>query len=314
MQAVSQTDELRSGTAARPCPICGTAPEAGRVLRDERIDEAALDRFAFASRKVPELMHWRLVECPTCGVGFASPAPSPEGVAAAYRDAGFDSADEARHAAATYQALIRAVVTHLPPGPALDVGAGDGAFLSALRELGIDDPVGVEPSRSALAEAAPDVRGLIREDVFRASDFEPCRFALVSCLQTIEHLPDPLRALRGAHAVLREEGALFVVCHDRHGDLNRLLGRRSPIFDVEHLQLFDRTSLRTLLERAGFSDIDIRSFSNRYPLRYWVRLAPLGRRPKLGLIAALDRLRLGGLPVSLPVGNLAAVAWKRASD
>ncbi len=310
---VSPRDELWSGTAPRSCPVCGAGPGAGRVLLSEHVDETALDTFAFASRKVPELMHWRLVECGGCGVVFASPAPSPEAVAVAYRNAGFDSADEARYAATTYQALIRAIIPDLPHGPALDMGAGDGAFLSALAELGVEELVGVEPSRAALAHAPPQVRGLIREDVFRASDFEPGRFALVSCLQTIEHLPDPLVALRGAHTVLSEGGALFVVCHDRHASLNRLLGSRSPIFDIEHLQLFEPHSLRTLLECAGFSHIEIHSFSNRYPLRYWARLGPLGRRPKLRLIAALDRLRLGGLPVSLPVGNLAAVAWKRAS-
>lgn len=298
--------------ASRPCPVCATPPDAGRLLHDERLDAAALDRFAFASRKVPEQMHWRLLECPVCGVAFASPAPSAGGLAAAYREAGYDSSEEARYAAVTYGELVSRMRRDLPPGAVLDVGAGDGAFLDALRALGFREIAGVEPSREAMAAAAPATRELIREGVFRAGDFEAGRFALVSCLDAIEHLPEPLGALRDAHALLREGGAVLVVAHDRHGSLNRLLGRRSPIFDIEHVQLFDPRSLRALLERAGFASIEIRSFSNRTP-QVLGAPDPLRRRIKLAVIAALDRVGLGTLPLRLPVGNLVATGWKTAS-
>ncbi len=313
MRAVTGASyQLPLETAARPCPVCGMAADAGRVRHGERLDPARLDRFAFASRKLPELMHWRLVECSVCDLLFASPAPAGQALAAAYRDAGYDSREEAHYAASTYGALLREVVPRLPAeGGALDIGAGDGAFLGVLRERGFDDLVGLEPSLAALAAADPEVRPLIRKDALRAEDFEARRFRLVSCLQTVEHLRDPLVAFRDAHEVLREGGALFVVCHDRRAFTNRLLGRRSPIYDIEHLQLFSPRSLRALLGRAGFQDVELRRFRNRYPLRYWLRLAPLGRRPKRGLIAALDRAGAGAVALTLPVGNLAAVAWRR---
>jgi len=283
------------------------------VLYEERFDPARLDRFAFAARKVPELMHWQLVECPVCDLLFASPAPNPGGLAAAYRDAGYDSAEEARYAAETYGELLREVVPRLPAvGGVLDVGAGNGAFLRVLRERGFGDLTGVEPSRAALNAADADIRPLIREGVFRARDFEPGRFRMVSILHLVEHLSEPLAAFRHAQGLLRSGGALFVVCHDRRAPLNRLLGQRSAIYDVEHLQLFGRGSLQALLERAGFPKVEIRRFPNRYPLRYWLRLAPLGSA-KTGLIAALDRVRVGSLPLTLPVGNLVAVAWKDAA-
>lgn len=298
-------------TVARPCPLCQTAPEAGVVVHEERFDPQRLDGFAFASRKVPEHMHWRLVECSGCGLLFASPAPEPSEVAAGYRDAAYDSGDEARHAAVTYGELLRHVLPHLPAsGAALDVGAGDGAFLGVLRELGFKDLAGVEPSRAALGSAEAGLRPLIREAVFEPGDFERARFDLVSCLHVVDHMPDPLAALGGARELLREGGALVVVCHDRQAPVNRLMGPNSPIYDVEHLQLFCRPTLRSLLERAGFRDVCVRRFANRYPLRYWLRLSPLGRRLKQRMTAALDRTQLGGQPLTLPVGNIAAVGWK----
>ena len=45
----------------------------------------------------------------------------------------------------------------------------------------------------------------------------------------------------------------MIVCHDRRAPLNRALGARSPIMDIEHLQLFSQASARALLERTGFA-------------------------------------------------------------
>lgn len=310
MEALS--DRLRHETSARRCPVCGTSADDARIVHEERFDPTRVDSFAFASRKSPELMHWRLVECRTCGVLFASPAPRAELLADAYRDADYDSREEARYAGATYGKLVRRLLPRLPAeGGALDVGAGDGAFVEVLRASGFADVAGVEPSRAALEQADPQIRPLIREGIFSASDFEPGSLRLVSCLQTVEHLPDPLAVFRDAHTLLRGGGALLVVCHDRTAPINRLLGRRSPIYDVEHLQLFDPVSLRNLLDRAGFTGIEIRPIANRYPLRYWMRLAPLPGGAKGRVIAGLDRARLGAVPVTVPVGNLAAVGWKR---
>ena len=91
--------------------------------------------------------------------------------------------------------------------------------------------------------------------------------------------------------------------------VNRLLGLRSPIIDVEHQQLFSAASVRRLLAGAGLVDVGRRAIRNRYPLRYWIRLAPLPR----GVGDAADRLlawrRIGDRGITLPVGNL--LAWGR---
>ena len=283
-------------------------------MLEERFDPASLDQFASASRKLPEFMHWRLLQCPVCDLLFASPAPDSRALADAYRVAEYDSGEESLYAARTYGELLCDVAPRLPEsGGALDVGAGDGAFLRVLRELGFDDLAGVEPSHAAREAADPSIRPLIRAGVFSAEDFQARRPRLISALHIVEHLADPLAVFRSAHALLKDGGALFVACHDRRAPLNRLLGRHSAIYDIEHLQLFSGRSLRELLERAGFDDLEIRRYRNRYPLRYWMRLAPVGRRAKLALIAGLDRVQVGSVPLTLPVGNLVAVAWRQSS-
>jgi SAM-dependent methyltransferase len=295
---------------SRACPVCGATES--RPFAPANVDPAALGAFAFASRKLPEYMHLALVTCPTCDLLYTNPAPAPGALEALYRDAAFDAPEESRHASLTYGRQLPRVAARLPDRRgALDIGTGDGAFLTELLAHGFTDVAGVEPSAAPVAMAAPKVRDLIRNAPFRAADFAAGSFSLVTCIGTIEHLPDPLALCREARALLKPRGALLLTCHNRRGLLNRVLGEKSPIFDVEHLQLFSPASVRGLLERAGFpgEHIQVRPFVNRYPVDYWARLFPLPPAIKPGALALLRRSGLGRLPLAVPVGNLVAVAY-----
>lgn len=287
----------------RPCPVCGNE-RRGRVVAESNVDPEALGRFAFASRKQPELMRHRLVECSECDVVYANPAPSAAMLADAYEQADFDSAEEARYAAATYASVVRRLMGRLPgEGGALDIGTGDGAFMVELDRMGFTRVEGVEPSTAPRAAAPDGVRGRIRAGVFAAADFAPRSMRLVTCFQTIEHVPDPLALCRDAAELLVPGGALLVVAHDRRALVNRAMGLRSPIHDVEHLQLFSPASLRRLLSEAGLVGVGGRHIVNRYPLGYWMRLAPVPAGP-------VERSRVARLPVALPVGNQAVWGFR----
>lgn len=296
--------------APRNCPVCNTADDL-TLVAEANVDVENLDSSAFSSRKQPEYMHHRLVGCPTCRLLFASPAPTSATLAEAYHQADFRSTEESRCAGETYALLVQRILGGLPDaGGALDIGAGDGAFLETLLQSGFADVVGIEPSAAPIAAARPSVQPLIQSGFFRPDAFTPGRFRLVSCFQTLEHVREPMELCKGARTVLRRGGAFLAVCHDRHALPNRLLGRRSPIYDVEHLQLFDGPSLRTTLERAGFSRIELWPVRDRYPLRYWIKLFPFPDPLKAALLERLTTSRLGSLPVSMPAGNLAAVGYK----
>jgi SAM-dependent methyltransferase len=295
---------LQPQLVTRACPVCGTA--SGRELAPARIDVAALDEYAFASRKFPEYMHHRLVECPTCDAVYANPLFDFGGFDSAYEGAAFDSKEEAGFASRTYAGLVRRLLPRLPGcSGALDIGTGEGSFLEQLLDLGFGRVAGYEPSAAPLAAAAERVRGLIVHDVFdaeRAGGSGP--YDLVTCCMTIEHVPDPAQLCRDALELLAPGGMLMIVCHDRRAPLNRALGMRSPIIDIEHLQLFSKESARSLLERTGFESVEVRRMTNRYPLHYWLKLAPVPQNLKRRLVAGARRGRLGSLALSLPVGNL----------
>lgn len=295
---------------SRSCPLCGSS-DSSRVFAENNYDVERLNNFAFASRKMPEYMHYRLIDCPTCDLLYANPLPNEDYLVEGYGEAAFDSGVEAHYAAATYANTLSTFIRKLPDRHGvLDIGTGDGAFLEYLLDHGFDQLVGVEPSRAPIAAAREDVRPLIREGIFCGDDFAQESFSLVTCFQTLEHLHDPLDMIRSVWRLIKPGGAVFFICHNRRALSARLLGKKSPIFDIEHLQLFSPLSARYLLEQTGFTNVKIVQVVNRYPLRYWLRLLPLSQRVKSSLIAMLDHLKIGGFGVTMSVGNIAVIGHK----
>jgi SAM-dependent methyltransferase len=296
----------------RVCPLCASAGPS-REFAEASYDPTQMGDFAFASRKMPEYMHYRLLLCQQCELLYASPVPEAETLVEEYQAAAYDSGREARYAAKTYIALTKKVLDRLPDrAGALDIGAGDGAFLQELLDCGFTDVLGCEPSAAPIAAADEAVRPLLRNAPFRAKDFAAGKYSLVTCFQTMEHVPDPLQLCRDACSMLKPGGVMLCVVHNRRSLSARLLGRRSPIFDIEHLQLFSHASIRRLLESAGFRDIRTSVVVNCYPMTYWMRLFPLPRPMKTVAIRLAAALGGNRLPFPLPAGNVAAVGFKPA--
>ena len=226
-------------------------------------------------------MSYRLLRCATCRTVYAAAAPPPEALAVAYSKAAYDSAEEAILAADTYEAVLQPVIAALPQrARALEIGTGTGVFLERLRAAGFADVVGIEPSKAAIEAAEAGIRPFIREGIFAEEEFVPESFDLICCFQTLEHVSAPKELTESCRRLLRSGGVLAFVTHDYMAPINRLLGRRSPIIDIEHLQLFCRSSLETLLTNAGFIIEKLSPVVNRYPLRYWLRLSPLPNRSR----------------------------------
>ena len=292
--------------------MCGSTDDTNEWY-PERVDPARIDAMTYASRKEPEFMSLRMVVCPVCDLLYAPHVPSADFLANAYADTGYDSSAEADYAAADYAAALSSSLGQLPDrASALEIGAGNGALLAHLRALGFGELVGVEPSRKAAESTAADLRALIRVESFDPGRLPPAHFTLVIANQTLEHVGDPFDLLAAARRLLKPGGALMMVSHNYRHWLMRLLRARSPIIDIEHLQIFSPGSLEFALRRAGFAEIRIEPFANTYPLHYWTRLLPMPRLIKRPLHAALRRRAeggIGGWMLRASVGNM--IAWAR---
>ncbi|MDO9022987.1 class I SAM-dependent methyltransferase [Zwartia sp.] len=295
----------------RECPVCHSRNYS--PFADERIDPKRVGVLTYASRKPPEFMCLRLVRCNSCDLVYAPSPPAEDFLLAAYADADFDSGPEAIAAAKTYADALKPHLQLLTGRrAAVDVGAGSGPLLPFLKAQGFTPVIGIEPSRAAIDAAPPAARALLREGMFSASMLDGETPSLICSFMTLEHLRDPGDFVTTAHHLLEPGGALAIVVHDWRAPLNRLLGLRSPIIDVEHLQLFSPKAVRELLQQAGFEIIKLNPIRNAYPLRYWLRLSPLPASAKHWILGLLERFGFADYTFAMSVGNMLAVGIKRS--
>lgn len=293
----------------RDCPVCG-----GRThipFANENIDLRNVSKFTYASRKQPEFMCLRLVQCTGCDLIYAPTPPALDFLHLAYSEAAYDSGTEAQAAARSYAKALKPHLKRLVGrNAAVDVGAGSGPLLSWLNKNGFKPVIGIEPSRAAIEAAPSEVRPMLREGMFSPEQLTDVKPSLLCSFMTLEHLTDPGEFICSVYDLLEPGGMVALVVHNWRAPLNRLFSLRSPIIDVEHLQLFSPQSLSTLLARSGFVSIDLQPISNAYPLGYWLRLTPLPTLIKAKIAETLHRLGLLETQILLRVGNMLAVGFK----
>jgi SAM-dependent methyltransferase len=188
------------------------------------------------------------VRCSRCGVATTSPWPSDEQLGAAYADwyrpsSGRFSGLGDKVIRRTRSALADRLHKILPPGPVLDVGAGDGTLVKAFLARG-RDAVGLEPYA---AEPQPHIRTVEVEDV--AADGS---WSAVIFWHSLEHLRAPSRALSHAAGLLAPGGTLIVAVPNATSMQARMFGDRWLALDVpRHLVHLSPPALLAKIEALG---------------------------------------------------------------
>ena len=157
----------------------------------------------------------------------------------------------------------------LPGDRVLDLGCGAGDFTGLAAEAGAE-AIGVDVAQSALRRASSRHPGLD----FRLAPIDgrlplgDNAFDLVWASEVIEHVADTAQWLSEVRRVLVPGGRLMLTTPN-HGRLHvMLLGLErfsEPLGD--HLHLYTRSSLGTVLGDLGFAEISVRSVAGPPLLR-----------------------------------------------
>jgi 2-polyprenyl-3-methyl-5-hydroxy-6-metoxy-1,4-benzoquinol methylase len=227
---------------------------------------------------------WDFKQCPTeaCGVIWLDPAPVAGDLHLAYK-AYFTHSEEAGGLARSKNARellyqiyrftmsLPAALTglasskrrlrvmclgDLTPGKLLDVGCGDGAFLSRMRDKGwaVD---GIDFDPKAIQSAKLKYGLELRQGDLRSAGFGDRSFDAVTLSHVIEHVPDPLALLQEVHRILTVGGRMALTTpnpsslgHEQYG--SSWFGLDAP----RHLHLFPLRTLSDLAGRAGFKVLE----------------------------------------------------------
>lgn len=228
------------------CPVCGRSDHRPWKASDV-VEGLTPEDLAITDRRYGTTLGLR--EC-ACGFRFADPAEVPDLLAlyGALDDPAYEEGHETR---ATQQRALLAAARRASPDARtlLDVGAANGLLVEVANTAGLD-AVGVEPSASLAAAAR--ARGLdVRTGALPMADLADRTFDLVTLVDVVEHVGDPVALLRACRAQMAPGGHLLVVTPDATSIAARALGRRWWHLRLAHVGYFTRPTLTDALARAG---------------------------------------------------------------
>jgi 2-polyprenyl-3-methyl-5-hydroxy-6-metoxy-1,4-benzoquinol methylase len=234
------------------CPLCG----------DPRFRE----KYSFE----PALwIPGRVVSCSACGAVYKKPSADARPLWDYYRDASYRELrywsfeEPAARALRRIRDSVISVVGDTVALSLLEVGCGTGEFLQLAQQRGFEVS-GVELNAGHAAQARDRTGGspILCGD-FMTESFSR-QFDVIAMLDLIEHVPDPLAALRRSHDLLKPGGHLVVYTPNHGGITARvadlayrasggsIAGPVIEIFDCLHVVFFDVNSLRSAFEQSGF--------------------------------------------------------------
>jgi 2-polyprenyl-3-methyl-5-hydroxy-6-metoxy-1,4-benzoquinol methylase len=276
-----QTEQITAGDrgdvrAGARCPICDQ-PLCATHLRGR-------DRLITGDGP------FTVMECAACQYGVTLPQLSEEALARYYPSEYFDfwgysgrPGDNPLHrllerfrnwsATRSYQRPPY-LLDGVTPGRMLDVGCGSGDLLEHFARQGWEI-YGIDPSASAIAAAAK--RGArVHQGTLRDQPWEPGSFALITFQHALEHIDDPIDALKCARALLEPGGLLVIDVPNWSCWQRRLLfrSRWHPLELPRHLQHFSPRALQRLAALLGLrvrsvgttSSVPVAAYSLHYVL------------------------------------------------
>lgn len=249
-----------------PCALCGTS--AGTLVTRQHV---------FGE-------HFEVVKCNECGLIRTNPRPTAEwkqhfydpaynGWAEAHGRDFVYAPDPTRLGG--YRRLLKLLQARVAPGSTLlDVGCASGLFVNEARLHGFD-AMGCDYSERAIAYGKEHFGVNIIRSVAESIETPDDQYDVVTILHVIEHLPDPLAALREMHRVLKPGGLLLLetVNYRAHYVIEKRFKFLVPIYGAltkrgalpwvpfDHLYHWSPDAMTRAMHVAGFRTVELHHLS-----------------------------------------------------
>jgi SAM-dependent methyltransferase len=142
----------------------------------------------------------------------------------------------------------------------IEVGSGDGVQLKYFLDMGVQNVLGVEPSKSLVEQSeklgVPALLDLFSIDI--VGKVPDIKFDICISSYTLDHVPEPVDFLKTSNKLLSDNGILAFEVHD----LSQIYSRSEwCLFEHEHTIYMDKEIATDLVERYGFKVLSVNPFN-----------------------------------------------------
>jgi len=150
---------------------------------------------------------------------------------------------------------IEEITRFIKEGRLLDVGCGNGAFLKVANAAGFET-WGIEINYAAAKRAEEATGSKVPTGDVEEIGLPTAYFDVITLLQVLEHLDNPLLVLKRVHSLLKENGLLVVAVPNIDSFIIKILGRHHRHYNGKgHINYFTARSLKQMIEKAGFTKV-----------------------------------------------------------
>ncbi len=219
-------------------------------------------------------VHDDILECPRCGLLSSWPTDDPDAIAAGYEEAvDRDYLTEEHGRRQMFEWVLGRIEGYRIPGRRLlEIGASVGVFLSVAGERGWE-AAGIEPSVWAVEHGRERFGVDLRRGTVETLEVEPRSADAVVMLDVLEHLPDPMDALRRMRGAVSDDGLLALSTVNVEGLHGRVRGSAWPWFIRAHLHYFRPRTLSRMLADTGFEIVETSTVPRTFHASYLLQRA-----------------------------------------
>lgn len=250
----------------RACALCGGTDQV-LVYRATARGDVPVSEFACTTSALSS--HDDIVQCRRCGMVSAVPTLRHDDIIEGYRrvvDEEYLVEEAGRRELFSW--IAGAMDGYVARGRRLlEIGSNMGVFLDVARIHGWDAR-GIEPSKWAVEQGVERFGVNLKQGTIEDLDAGAASADAVVMLDVLEHLSDPLAALRRLRRVIDDEGMLALSTVNLAGLHARLRGRTWPWFIRSHLHYFAPETLGAMLSRAGFRMVEWEVAPRSFKLSY----------------------------------------------
>ena len=230
------------------CWVCGE--DSTLLKKGVDINNVGSDDFNITDKNYGQ--HLSIFLCNKCGFKFCRKASN---ITKFYEEMEDEDYIEGENPRALQAKKLINQALKLKPGPKrklLDIGAGAGILVKEASKVGFLSE-GVEPSQQ-LTDSARKNDIKIHQGIIDDCKFD-YKFDVITCIDVIEHVLDPIKLLEGIHDNLEKDGVAIIVTPDIDSLMSKIMKWKWWHIRIAHISYFNKKTLEIALKKTELKAI-----------------------------------------------------------
>ena len=306
--------QVFEGWEQRPCPQCKceeyVLPAESRAkVPAESLSFQEISKYFVGFRE--DQIFFSFHRCSNCNLLYSPKYFSNEQLDILYADMPDNLLGEDKSIISkTHQGYVKQILKKVKKSSVyLEIGPDIGLVTRlAISQFEPNKVILTEPNVSVHSEllinSKSNAEVLLIDDVGVLGDQRP---DLIVGVHVYDHLLNPLEELVKLNSKSAPGAKIAFVVHNEKSIIRKILGKKWPPFCLQHPQLYNKKTIKQILELAGWKIVSIQPTINWFSLRHFARMGG-------GLIGINPRLfsLIPNIQIPIKLGNMICIAEKRA--